>query len=117
MSVAREPAGAASRVRRALVAALAGWGALGVLAALVWLLPLLPEPLWPIPLVMAALPLAWHLVEWRLAKRRALLAGLMRDDGLLRRWLWKGRLLRIGALLAAVAMATALYLAASFLAW
>jgi hypothetical protein len=117
MSAVREPVTRVIDVRTALVAALAGWGALAALALLVWLLPLLPEPFWPIPLVIAALPLAWHLVEWRLVKRRALLAGLMRDDGQVRAWLWRGWLLQIGALLAAVAMMTALYLAASLLDW
>jgi hypothetical protein len=117
MASAGEPFRFGSWLKPAALTLVAGWTSLAVLALLVWLLPQLPEPLWPVPLIVAAAPLAWHLVEWRLAKRRALLAGLTRADGQVRAWLWKGRLLQIGAALAAVAMLTILYLSASFLAW
>jgi hypothetical protein len=94
-----------------------GWIAIAVLAGLVWLLPRLPEPIWPVPLVLAAIPLAVYLAEWRLMTRRALLGELTDESSHLRGLLWKGRLLQTGAVLAAVAAVTALYLSASFLHW
>ncbi|HEX2255569.1 MAG TPA: hypothetical protein VHG92_02505 [Afifellaceae bacterium] len=104
-------------VRPALLALLAGWGAVGILALLVWLLPRLPEPFWPIPLIVAAAPLAWHLAEWRLTKRRVFVGALLRENGSVRAWLWRGRLIQAGAAPAAAVAVTALYLSASFFEW
>jgi hypothetical protein len=41
-----------------------GWGSIAILAVLVWLLPQTPDPLWPVPLVLAAVPLAVYLAQW-----------------------------------------------------
>ena len=53
----------------------------------------------------------------RLVKRRALLGALTAERGHLRGYLWKGRLLQTGAVVAAIVIITALYLSASFLQW
>jgi hypothetical protein len=101
----------------AVVAVISGWGAVAFLALLVWSLPHIPEPFWPLPLIVAAVPLAIHLVEWQLMKRRAMLSAVTHDNGLLRALFWKGRLLQTGAVLVAVMGVTALFMAASFLQW
>jgi hypothetical protein len=101
----------------AVVAVIAGWGAVAFLALLVWSLPHMPEPFWPLPLIVAAVPLAIHLVEWRLMKRRAMLSALTHDTGLVRALFWKGRLLQTGAVFVAVMGVMALFMAASFLQW
>src|SRR5687768_8670025 len=83
----------------AILTVIFGLGAIAILAALVWLLPLLPDPFWPIPLIVMAVPLAMHLTEWRLTKRRVMLSELTHKGGMVHTLFWRGRLLRFGAVL------------------
>jgi hypothetical protein len=71
---------------------------------------LLKAPCWSLAFIVVAIawPIWRYQNEYALFARRAVLAGVTTEESRIRRWFWRGRILRIGQVFAAVGWSIAL---------